>query len=88
MIHIDDIYDKLYILFRFSVFQNYWKLECHPCIAGIYRTIQGDSGALLSLLTEHTRVDVSASVVGESIAAKRDVRMEGNGGGKAVFQLI
>lgn len=52
---------------------------------GVYWTIQGDNGALLSLLTEHTRVDISTSVVGESIATERDVRMEGNGGGKLCF---
>lgn len=73
-----------WLAFPDAACQNYVKLECHPCIVGIWSILdntgrQSHSEALLSLLTEHTRV-VSTSVVGESIAAERDVRIEGNGG--------
>lgn len=76
-----------------AAFRNYMKLECHPCIVGIWSVLdnterQSQRGFIKLINGTYKGGCIYVAVVGENITAERNVRMEGNGGGKAVFQLV
>jgi len=74
-------------------FRSYMKLECHPCIVGIWSVLdntgrQSQRGFIKLINGAYKGGRIYVAVVGENITAERDARTEGNGGGKAVFQLV
>lgn len=76
-----------------TVLSGYMRFECHPCIVGIWSVLdntgrQSQRGFIKLINGTYKGGRIYVAVVGENITAERDVRMEGNGDGKAVFQLV